>query len=423
MTQNYYNRGRKKIEMKKVKIATIILTVILISLISFAGVYVQKQNRMENQVKEYKLGMHLSGYRQVRIEPVESSSDAEITDEEVNKTKEILQTRLEKLGAEEYLIRASKESIVIELKEDDKTDYLVSNVTEQGKFEIKDSTTKEVLMTNDDIKLSNVLYSDTQNGTAVYVNIEFTEEGKVKFEEITKKYATTEETKAKREEESNSNGSTSTEDENQPKVSLQIDGKAILSQSFDNPITTGRIQLTLSNPTTNNETLQNNIKSASTVAVTLDNGMLPNEYKLKENEYVQSEITSEMLLIFSIILAIIVLIALALLVVKYKMRGLLASAFYIGLIALYLLIIRYTNVTLTIEGISGILIVLIINYIITIRIIEKKKIIQEDLIPIAILAIVFCFTRWSQIASLGMVMFWGAVTLIYHMITIKVLKD
>ncbi len=408
--------------MKKVKVATIILTVILISLISFAGVYVQKQNRMENQVKEYKLGMQLSGYRQIRLEPVKKDGDAEITDEDVNKTKEILQTRLEKLGAGEYLIRTSKEAIVIELKEDDKTNYLVSNVTGQGKFEIKDKKTKEVLMTNSDIELANVLYRETQNGTEVYLNIEFTKEGTTKFEEITKKYATTEETKAKRESNSDSNN-TSTEDENQPKISLQIDGSEILSQSFDNPNASGKIQLKLSNATTDNKTFQKNIQSATTIAVTLDNGMLPIEYKLTENQYVYSDITNEMILIFSIVIAIIVIIALAVLVVKYKMKGLLASAFYIGLIALYLLIIRYTNVILTIEGIAGILIILIINYIITLRIINQKKIIQEDLIPIAIVAIAFCFMRWSQLSSIGMVMFWGAVTLIYHMVTIKVLDN
>lgn len=421
--------------MKKVKIAIIILTVILVSLISFVGVYVQKQNRMENQVKEYKLGMSLSGYRQVRIEPVEQK-DAdgnilEVKDEDLNKVKEIIQTRLEQLGAKEYLIRTSKDNIVIEMKEDENTDYFVSNVTEQGKFEIIDSKTNEVLMTNNDIKLSNVLYNNTQNGTAVYLNIQFTPEGTTKFEQITKDYATTEETKAAQEENNtlgleNLGGTTTTPttaDLNQPKISVQIDGNEILSQSFDEPISSGKIQVALARATTNNETLQENIKTTSTVAVTLDNGMLPIEYEIKENEYVYSDITSEMLLIFSIVIAVIVLIALALLIIKHKMKGLIASCLYIGLIALYLLIIRYTNVELTIEGIAGILIVLAINYIITFRIVEGKKILQEDLIPVAITAIAFCFIGWSQIASLGMVMFWGAVTLVYHMITKKVLDN
>lgn len=417
--------------MKKVKIAIIILTVILISLISFAGVYVQKQNRMENQVKGYKLGMNLSGYRQIRIEPVKQEGEAEITDDDVNKTKEIIQTRLEKLGVGEYLIRTSKESIVIELKEDDKTDYLASNTVMQGQFEIIDKKTKEVLMTNEHIKLANVLYNNTQNGTTVYLNIEFTKEGTTKFEEITKGYATTEETKQKREENNNfgldsltGNSTTAaTEDLNQPKISMQIDGEEILSQSFNNPITSGKIQVTLSRSTRDNETLQENIQQASAVAVILDNGKFPIKYELKENEYVNSDITIKMLVTFSIIIAVIILVALSILVVKYKMRGLIASILYIGLIALYLLIIRYTNVELTIEGIAGILIVFIINYIITLRIAQQKKIIQEDLIPIAIATIAFCFIGWSQIASLGMVMFWGAVTLIYHMITIKVLDN
>lgn len=417
--------------MKKVKIATIILTVILISLVSFVGVYIQTQNRMENQVKGYKLGMNLFGYRQIRLEPVKKDGDAEITDEDVNKTKEIIQTRLEKLGAGEYLIRASKDSIVIELKEDNKTNMLVSNVTEQGKFEILDKKTKEVLMTNEDIELANVLYNNTQNGTAVYLNLQFTNDGTKKFEEITKDYATTEETKEKRKENNNlgldgltgNTTNSATEDLNQPKISMQIDGEEILSQSFDDPISSGKVQVSLSRATTNNDTLQKNIESASAVAIILDNGKFPIKYEVKENHFVYSDITNEMLGIFSIIVSVIVLIALAILIIKYKIRGLIASILYIGLIALYLLILRYTNVEISIEGIAGILIILIIHYIITLRIVKEKKIIQEDLVPIAIASIAFCFIGWSQIASLGMVMFWGAVTLIYHMITIKVLKN
>ena len=36
--------------MKKVKITTIILAIVLISLISFGGIYIKKQNRMEDIV-------------------------------------------------------------------------------------------------------------------------------------------------------------------------------------------------------------------------------------------------------------------------------------------------------------------------------------------------------------------------------------
>ena len=47
--------------MKKIKITTIILAIILVTLVAFGGVYIKTQNRMENKVKEYSLGRELSG--------------------------------------------------------------------------------------------------------------------------------------------------------------------------------------------------------------------------------------------------------------------------------------------------------------------------------------------------------------------------
>ena len=38
--------------MKKVKILTIVLAIILVTLIAFGGIYLPTQNRMENKVKE-----------------------------------------------------------------------------------------------------------------------------------------------------------------------------------------------------------------------------------------------------------------------------------------------------------------------------------------------------------------------------------
>ena len=39
--------------MKKVKILTIVLAIILIIMVGFFGIYIQKQNRMENEIKDY----------------------------------------------------------------------------------------------------------------------------------------------------------------------------------------------------------------------------------------------------------------------------------------------------------------------------------------------------------------------------------
>lgn len=53
--------------MKKIKILTITLAIILITMIAFFGIYTQVQNRMENQVKDYEYAMDLKGSRNIRL--------------------------------------------------------------------------------------------------------------------------------------------------------------------------------------------------------------------------------------------------------------------------------------------------------------------------------------------------------------------
>ena len=77
-----------------IKILTIVLAIILISMIGFIGIYTQKQNRMENLVKGYDLAMDLKGGRVIAIKPTENVEtvikdsegniiEEELTDEEI----------------------------------------------------------------------------------------------------------------------------------------------------------------------------------------------------------------------------------------------------------------------------------------------------------------------------------------------------
>ena len=50
-TKNIINRVKGMLKMKKVKILTITLAIILVTAISFGGIYIQTQNRMENKIK------------------------------------------------------------------------------------------------------------------------------------------------------------------------------------------------------------------------------------------------------------------------------------------------------------------------------------------------------------------------------------
>ena len=215
--------------MKKVKIITMIVLIILITMVSFFGVYTQVQNRMENQVRNYALDMDLDGARYVRLSVNKESTevikdangnevetDEEMTDEQLaengytkesvpnnsedvltvenyEKSKKIISERLESQGVGEYEISLDNETgdILVQIPENNTTDTFVSNMNTVGKFEIIDADTKEVLMDNSDIKLVNVMYgsgSSTTSGTTVYLNIEFNKEGTKKLEEISNTY-------------------------------------------------------------------------------------------------------------------------------------------------------------------------------------------------------------------------------------------
>ena len=487
--------------MKKVKIITMIVLIILITMVSFFGVYTQVQNRMENQVKEYALDMDLEGARYIRLSVNKESkdiikdangneveTDEEMTDEQLaekgytkesvpnnsedvlnienyEKSKEIIAKRLETQKVGEYEISLDSENgdILVQIPENETTDKFVSNMNTVGKFEIIDADTKEVLMDNSDIKLVNVMYgsaSSTSSGTTVYLNIEFNKEGAKKLGEISNTYVestdttntTSEDTNTTTENTTNTETDNTTTEENTTEdttettkeITLKIDDEEIMTTSFDEPIENGRLQLTMGSATTDVDTLQDNISQASSIASVLDSGNLPIQYDIESNEYVLSDITNTHITYLALAVGIVLLIGLIILIVKYRVNGLLSAIAFIGLISLYLLVIRYTNVSVSIQGIVGIIVTIILNYIFINKILstikkseDSKKLatvkegIKESykeffmkLIPICISVIVFCFISWTMISSFGMVMFWGIalIALYNYLITATMLK-
>ena len=89
-------------------------------------------------------------------------------------------TTVEEMQVEDYIIRQDKSNgtIILELPENSNTDRVVGQIALQGKFEIVDHETDEVLMTNDDIKSVIAGYGTISTGsTAVFININFNKEG------------------------------------------------------------------------------------------------------------------------------------------------------------------------------------------------------------------------------------------------------
>lgn len=497
--------------MKKIKIITMIVLIILVTMVSFFGVYTQVQNRMENQIRDYALDMDLGGARYIRLSVNTESTDVikdangnevetdeEMTDEQLaqngytkesvpnnsaesltvenyEKAKEIISKRLEGQVVGEYEISLDNETgdILVQIPENEYTDNFVSNINTVGKFEMIDSETKEVLMDNGDIRSVNVMYgasSSTSTSTTVYLNIEFNKTGSEKLENISNTYVeatedsnTTEDTNTtdnttqaenvtentstdeNTTENTTSSGTDTTEEETTTKeITLRIDDTDIMTTSFDEPIENGRLQLSIGSATTDSDTLQDNLTQASAMATVLDSGNLPIQYDIATNEYIYSDITSTHIMYVAIAVGIILLIGFIVYIIRYKVNGLLSAIAFIGLISLYLLIIRYTNVSVSIQGIVGIIVTILLNYIFINKILSKikksedsqkletvKEGIKESykeffikLVPICISIIAFCFISWTTISSFGMVMFWGValIALYNYLITATMLK-
>lgn len=467
--------------MKKNKIIptiTKILVVILISLIAFIGIYVQKTNRMENVIKDYKYNMDLEGRRVLSLKVNDEKEtiikdaegkkvEEELSDEEISqkgytkeeipnnkeevltlenyeKSKEIIEKRLKELKVNNYIIRLEETTgtIYLELPEDNNIDHTISNISEVGKFEIQDAETEEVLISNNQLKNADVLYNTDTTGTTVYLSIELNKEGKEKLNEISRTYVKTEVEKEENTPEEQKTEENATEDQKteetetktetvEKKISLKIDGSEMLSTSFEDPIENGTIQLSMGQSTSDKETLNDTIEKASTIATLLDKGNLPIKYKLDENKYVATDLTWDVLQKVAIVAGLILVIALIVLILKYKFKGLLASISFIGFIAVCTLIIRYTNVIVTLNSLVSMFIVVLLNYIFNVIILntlKKEKSINNvikqsfkeffiKMIPVVIISIAFSFVSWIPISSFGMTMVWGlAIIALYNII-------
>lgn len=468
---------------KTVKILTISLLILLISMIGFFGIYAQNKNKMSNKVKEYSYSMALKGTRTIILQVstgttevvkdsegnvIENATEDEIkekgyikeavpnnkeedkTIENYKRAKRVIEKRLDYLGVQEYNVSLDETTgeITIEIPEDSKTDTIVSKLNAIGKFEIIDADTKEVLLDNNNIKSSDVLYNRTEAGTAVYLEIAFNKEGKKKLRDISKTYVKTDvennvvensaEANSTTDNETAENNTTtenSTEETKQTtekKITMKIDDQEIMTTSFDEEMKEGKIQLSVGRATTDTTTLQEYISEAQNVAVSLNDGNLPLKYDILKNQYILSDITEQDLIIVEIVMAIAALVGIVILIAKYKLNGLLSGIAYVGLAAIYVLVIRYTNVMISIESIFGIEIILVLNYIFTLMLlknvenkensvskatIETYKKFFNLVLPIGILSIAFCFAKWIPVSSFGMVTFWGLVIIaIYNVI-------
>ena len=437
---------------------SVVVIILLLSLISFAGIYVKDKNAMKNVIPEYKLGTDLYGARNILVKVddstttkkydsngnlVENSSDKDENNENITEVEEkvnpdelrtaenyetvknIIEARLKYMNVEDYLLRfdESTGNISLEVPENSSTDYIAQYTITKGEFKIVDNDTSEVLLSNADLYEAKVQYSTSTSGTTVYLTIEFNKDAVEKLKNISNTYISS----------TDAEGKTTTK-----KIKMTLDDSTIISTYFQEEISTGIIQLSMGTSTNTSE-IQSNIQSASNMAVLLNTDPMPLTYTMETNRFVYSDITAETLKIVIVGLCIVALIMAICMVIKFKKNGLMGVIADIGFTAVLLLAIRYGNVEISLAGIFAIAIAVIVEYIVTGLILneyskkcEKEILIKNIkhlmgriaicLVPFVVMAVTFALISWEEIASIGMILFWAIIIMIIYNTLMLVLK-
>ena len=432
---------------RRLTIALITLLIILLSIISFEGLFVQDTKFMKNLVPEYELGMDLEGYRAITVavsdeketiyydaegnvvtteaedgksEEVPVNNEEDLTKENYEKAKDLIKARLKDLEIKEYLVRLDEESgsVTVQLPEDSMTDIASQFLTTTGEFTIEDAETGEVLLDNSNIKEAKVGYASASTGTSVYLSIEFNKDSKEKLREISTTYVTT----------TNEEG-----EETEKQVELKMDGSTMLSTSFADELADGILPINMGTAT-DNTTLNTYMQQASNIAILINNGPLPLEYESDQNRFIQSDLSLEDAIVPGIVLAVILVIGFIVLIIKYKKLGLAAIVSFIGYVAIVLLALRIFNIVITLEGIYAIVASMLLNYILLAYLLNtlskadtaewktafNKAILSIIfvLVPVLIIGIVLCFAAWMPTFSFGTVTFWAILIMILYNISI-----
>lgn len=410
---------------KIITIITIILLVVIISLASFVGIYKKEEYRVSNIIKDYTLGMEFTDSRVINFEVnKEENSEELLTIENYEETKSIIKNRLKNLGVDQYkvVLDEATGNIQVRIPENEDTDLIIYYLLQSGTFELKDSETEEVLMDTNTVKNADVMYSEQETQTVIFLQIEFNKDAKQKLQELSNIYAeTTAETSEESEEETTETKT----------LELYLNGELVTEIIPEHSIMNDMLYIGVG-AGTDNATLEQYRVVAEEAAVILNSGVLPITYT--ETDYTEvANITKQQIDIATYVALGIIAVMIVFFIITLKTKGLLASVLQIGYIALLLLTLRYTNVKITIEGIFGIVIGTILNYIYIYKAFKNinLKFVRETtakyalkLIPVYIIAVIFSFNSIANIYSLGMALVWGIIVMyIYNLLLTRIVLN
>lgn len=456
---------------KKLNVLLVILVVILLSIASFVGVFTSQKSDMKDAVPSYVLSADLVGYRQVALQIKEETEETEKTTENTEEEKkeekkeltaeekaanyranaDVVRSRFKSLKVENFTVSVDEVTgkMEITVPEDDRTDIILADVCQVGKFKITDKDTGEELMNNDDIAsvvIGNTSYS---GGLTTYMSINFNAKGRGKFTDITAKYqnvlvpaGTPVNTAANTTENTAENAATNTTSVStestyvDKQVIIYLDDTELLTTDFDTVVSNGQLPLTLGDLSDD----QDQYNSAKNLAAIMENKPMNDQYTVTGNTYIAAPVENNTVKVLIYVEIAIALFIALILIVKFGYKGILASVINVGFVAILLLVIRLTNVKLSLDGImaieAGYILQAIYSFMIC-GLLKNKDLSTKELkegatkilkqfvlivIPILILSVVCCLAEWAAIFSVGMIVFWSIViALVYNFIITKFL--
>lgn len=478
--------------IKVVRTIAVLLVIVLLSVIAFAGINKQFLGVWVDIVEDYKLGMELDGYRELRFELDASTVDTEVyvdkdgnvvgkpedgtetvgttgitletdatkkdeekqnndaanaarvatgyaveertlkenedsvvTKENFDLTKKIIQERLETIPGYEYNIRMDDITgeMLVEVPDDENIELEKSLILTKGRIDVVDHQTGVVLLDNSDIKEVSGITSELEDGSGVqlYMSIQANEEGTKKLAEISKKYMQT----------VDGQGTASTK-----YVTVRLDGQVLVTTYFGEEIPNGQLNVPMGEPATDEATFNEMIEQFDRLTNIINGKQLPLVYVLTGDNYIASEITDEIVMIIKVVFWTAIVILSAYMIAKYKLKGFKLAVISVGYIAILSLLLRYTQITMTLNALIAFALVVVINYIFSLKILNGfndntlTKVVYRNvskdlyiaLVPVMILAVIFTCMNGIIITSIGMVLFWGLlVQALYNALVIRAL--
>ena len=321
--------------MKKENVLKLILFVVFVLVLAYLAIFGLKigDKTIIKSVKNINTGLDISGGVTIVYEAkLDDGSNASA--EDLSKASVVMKKRLEKANIFDYIVRTDEATsqIYIEIptsNKDESADPLevVKGLDKTAKVEFRDKN-GNVLLSGTDIKSAK--YSDEAVDTtglpSPHVVLTFSEEGTTKFAAATEAVA----------------GST---------LGIYLDDESISEPTVNEKIESSTAIITMGSSSSYAERKE----EAQNLALLIDSGALPFTLNCISKDYVGPYIGQQALSI-SIKAAIVALIVIAIiLIVLYKVPGVIASLSLVAYISITLLIMTITGISLTLPGIASLI--------------------------------------------------------------------